>query len=263
MAYSVAQQQQLQAQLGDDYLVELGMTYGEPSIAGALTRLLEADCTDIRVIPLYPQYSTTTTGPIEDQVSAFENPGSATISIVSDYHRHPLYIAAMANSVEELRSGATSADSATNRPRLLMSFHGLPQRLTRDGDPYEAQCQVTAQLLATKLGLARDEWEISFQSRFGAEPWLQPYTDKLLEEWAETGNDSVQVYCPGFAADCLETLEEIAIQNQEGFLEAGGKHFEYIPALNDRADHIKLLTALAVEDSVSLLENTSGKISAS
>jgi ferrochelatase len=160
------------------------------------------------------------------------------ITLIHDYHQHPLYIRALANSVREhwQKNGAAE--------KLLLSFHGIPKANIAKGDPYYRQCQVTAEKLAQALELPNERWQISFQSRFGKAEWLQPYTDKQLIEWGKQGVASVDVLCPAFSADCLETLEEISVENRANFLHAGGRDYRYIPALNLREDHIEVLAAI-------------------
>ena len=159
------------------------------------------------------------------------------LQLIKDYHDHPLYIEALAQSVERYWQAHGRAD------KLLMSFHGIPKPYADKGDPYPEQCRTTAVLLADRLGLASDAWAISFQSRFGAQEWLKPYTDELLAEWGQAGV-SVQVMSPAFSADCLETLEELAVENRDHFLQAGGKSYDYIPALNTDPLHIDMMADL-------------------
>jgi len=233
----------LRAALGEDVPVALGMRYGSPSIAEAMEALREAGVDRLVVLPLYPQYSSTTTASTFDAVAAVLRRWWRVpeLRFVPRYHQHPGYIEALAASVrEEWRAHGQGE-------RLLLSFHGLPERYHRAGDPYYWECRQTAERLAETLGLGHTRWALGFQSRFGREPWLKPYTDELLQEWARAGVRSVDVLCPGFAADCLETLEEIAMQNRDLFLGAGGETFRYIPALNDRADHIEALAELVLE----------------
>lgn len=245
-------QQRLETKLPDDVaeagadsagspLVAHAMTYGAPSLEQTIARLQQEGATRFTVLPLYPQYSATTTGAIYDQVAAIirKSRNVPDISVVHDYWQHPLYIEALANTVREHweRNGAAE--------KLMMSFHGIPKANTRKGDPYYQHCCGTAERLAEALQLPRDKWEITFQSRFGKAEWLQPYTDKTLLEWGQNGVSSVDVICPAFAADCLETLEEIAVENRANFIEAGGREYRYIPALNAREDHISLLEAIA------------------
>ena len=158
--------------------------------------------------------------------------------MIQHYHDHPDYITALADSIHSYRQQHGSAD------KLLFSFHGLPERYLYAGDPYFCECHKTARLVAQQLQLEEGQWAIAFQSRFGREEWLKPYTDKMLIEWGKQGINSVQVCCPGFSADCLETLEEIAVENRDNFHNAGGKEYHYIPALNAEANHINLLATL-------------------
>lgn len=227
----------LAAGAGSNVKVVLGMRYGEPAIGAALAALRDWGARRVLVLPLYPQYSATTTASTYDAV--FEALASVRripeLRLVSDYHDHPGYIDAIAESVRAAR--AQSGDPG----RLLMSFHGLPQRYCDAGDPYYAQCLETARLVAARLGEPPENWAVAFQSRVGRQKWLQPYTEDLLCEWAEAGVRRVQVLCPGFSADCLETLEEIAIRGAQTFRACGGESLDYIPALNDGPAHIAAL----------------------
>jgi ferrochelatase len=222
--------------------ISLGMRYGRPSIREALTELKEQNVRRLLVLPLYPQYSGSTTGSTFDAVTT-ELQGWRWIPetrFINQYHDDPAYIAALAASVREFRHKHGQGQ------RLLFSFHGLPRRYLDAGDPYHCQCLKTARLVAADLGLGENDWKVSFQSRVGTEEWLRPYTDETVREWGGEGLRRVDVICPGFSADCLETLEEIAMQNAEFFAEAGGGELRYIPALNDRPDHIRLLADLIV-----------------
>ncbi|MEO8061281.1 MAG: ferrochelatase [Pseudomonadota bacterium] len=225
--------------------VALAMLYtGGATVPQAIAALRAAGADEIIVLPMFPQYCGASTGAVFDQVSAALRalrhvPSSR---FVSEYHTHPGYIDALAASVQEHRqTGATR--------HLLMSFHGVPEFFVTRGDPYREQCERTATLLAQKLGLAADDWSLSFQSRFGRARWLQPYTSEVLAELPKRGVDSVSVICPGFAADCLETLEEIGIENRDVFLAAGGKQYHYIPALNARQDHVAALRDVVLRES--------------
>ena len=241
-----SQQQQLQHLLDVKYpaayRVALGMRYGNPSIASALQELREAGCQKLTVLPLYPQNSCSTTASTHDALSlAWQRQRDVPhLRFIADYHDHPAYIRALAASVREHRQGRDAAE------KLLMSFHGTPRRFRDQGDPYYYQCERSAQLLAEELGLKPEQWLLTFQSRFGREEWLKPYTDKTLEALAQEGIKRVDVICPGFSADCLETLEEIAGENREIFQHAGGEELHYIPALNDRDDHIDMMADLVV-----------------
>ena len=236
---------ELKAQIGTDVPVALGMCYGEPSISQALQTLKKQGIRRLLVLPAYPQYSGTTTAAVFDLVSKELQHWRwiPEVRTINDYHDDPRYIEALANSVQEFRQQNSTSQ------RLLMSFHGLPEAMLLAGDPYYCQCQKTARLLAEKLGLSEQEWAISFQSRLGKAKWLQPYTDKTLEKWAKEDVESVDVICPGFSADCLETLEEMAMQNRDVFLEHGGKQYQYIPALNASDAHIQLFAGLVQQHS--------------
>lgn len=220
--------------------VALGMRYGQPSIASALRDLREHGARRVLVLPLYPQYSAATTASVFDAVTDELRRWRwlPEVRFVNHYHDEPDYIAALAQSVRRFQAQHGEPD------RLLMSFHGVPRRYLIAGDPYHCECQKTGRLLAEALGLVPEEWTLSFQSRVGREEWLRPYTDQLLKQWAKEGVRKVHVICPGFAADCLETLEEIAMRNRDTFLEAGGGEYEYIPCLNDDEPHVEMLAGL-------------------
>ncbi|MDX5363505.1 MAG: ferrochelatase [Pseudazoarcus pumilus] len=222
-------------------VVDWAMRYGEPSIPNALNRMRAAGCTRIVVLPLYPQYAASTTASAMDEVARcllhWRNPPE--IRLVRNFHDHPAYIAALAASVREHWQANGEPD------KLVMSFHGIPRRSLDLGDPYHCECHKTARLLAEALELPRERWQITFQSRFGKAEWLQPYTEPTLQKLARDGLQRADVICPGFVSDCLETLEEIAMECREAFLEAGGKEFHYIPCLNERPDWIAALCAVA------------------
>lgn len=224
--------------------VALAMSYGEPSVSDALRVLLQAGVERLVALPLYPQYSGATTGAASDAVGAALArlrwvPG---LRFVNHYHDHPRYIDAVAAGVRE------AWEKEGRGERLLLSFHGMPSATLAAGDPYHCHCQGTARLVAQSLGLVRSDWALAFQSRFGRAAWLQPDTEATLRGWAEAGIESVTVACPGFAVDCLETLEEVAQRYRDAFLAAGGKRFTYVPALNAGAAHVQLLTELAVRE---------------
>ncbi len=233
---------QLQTLLGADVPVALAMTYGSPGITSGLAELKQKGVQRVVVLPLYPQYSGTTTAAVADAIfRALANERHIPeLHTINDYHAHPAYIAALASSVRA-HWQTHGADA-----HLLMSFHSIPQRYVDQGDPYDAQCKVTAQLLADALQLRPEQWSISFQSRLGREPWLQPYTDVVLPQYAAKGIRKLDVICPGFSADCLETLEEVAIRYRSDFLAAGGTDFRYIPALNTDAEHIRMMQSLVM-----------------
>jgi ferrochelatase len=221
--------------------VRLAMSYQGPVISDVLREMLEAGVQRVCVLPLYPQYSATTTAAVFDQVARFMQASRPLphFALVRDYHDHPGYIEALAASVREYR--ATHGNSG----HLLLSFHGIPEVNVRKGDPYQQQSLRTGELLAEALQLRPEEWTLAFQSRFGRQKWLQPYTDETLRRLAREGIDAVDVICPAFSADCLETLEEMAIANRELFIESGGREYRYIPCLNERADHVAMLAAVA------------------
>ena len=221
--------------------VVIGVRYGEPSIPAALRELDAAGAQRVLVLPLFPQYSATTTATSLDAV--FDELKTwrcvPELRTVNRYGDHPLYIAALAASIRE-------AWATDGRPdRLLLSFHGIPRDYADKGDPYPDECRRTAGLLAAALGLTDEQWAATFQSRFGPSEWLQPYTDETLAEWGRAGLRRVDAACPGFSADCLETTDEIGHEGAETFEEAGGGELRYIPALNDRPDHIAALAAVA------------------
>ena len=245
LVFSRQQTEALQLALGDDerYTVELAMRYGNPSIEAGMASLKQRGARKIIVLPLYPQFSHTTTSSTRDAVDGVVNDEkvSAEIHFIEQYYQHPGYIAALADSVLEHWARSGRAD------KLLMSFHGIPEDYVIAGDPYAEQCRQTAKLLADTLELNEDEWLLTFQSRVGRKEWLQPYTDKTLQSLARSGIRSVQILCPGFSVDCLETLEEIQVENRGYFIEAGGEQYEYIPCLNARDDHIQMLASLVRE----------------
>ena len=238
-----ALQSKLQQRLAGPVRVELAMRYGSPSIAHGLEALRAAGARRLLVLPMYPQYSGSTTASTFDEVSRVLRDWRwlPDFRMLSSYHDHPGYIDALAASIRSAWKQKAPAE------RLLMSFHGLPKYFLEQGDPYHCQCHKTARLLAEKLELPDDRWSITFQSRFGKAEWLQPYTDKTLEKLAGEGLKAIDVVCPGFPADCLETLEEMAITNRQVFLDAGGEHYRYIPALNDDPGHISFLADLTTE----------------
>lgn len=239
MVYSRRQQQALAARLPDTP-VALGMSYGSPSLASAVDDLLAQGVEHIVVLPLYPQYSCSTVVAVWDELARILAKKRAIpgISFIRDYAEHPDYIHALAASVRASFAVHGEPDL------LLLSYHGIPQRYANQGDDYPQRCRDTTRELVSALGLPPERVMMTFQSRFGREPWLTPYTDETLKMLGEKGTKHIQVLCPGFAADCLETLEEIAVQNREIFLEAGGKQYEYIPALNADAAHIEMMVNL-------------------
>ncbi len=218
-------------------ITDLAMTYGDPSIKSGLEALRRAGATRLLILPLYPQYSATTTAAVFDEVTRVLRHWRwlPELRFINQYHDHPEYIQALANSIRQHWQQQPRGD------KLLFSFHGIPQRYIDNGDPYFCHCQKTARLVAEELDLNENSWQLVFQSRFGREPWLQPYCSITLQELPATGVKSVDVVCPGFSADCLETLEEISMQNRDLFLAAGGQQFNYIPCLNDSPQHIEAL----------------------
>lgn len=224
----------------DRFHVELAMRYGAPSIKNGLKSLQLANAKKIIVLPLYPQYSATTTGStfdaVADVLKTWRN--IPELHMIKHYHDDPAYIAAIADSINRYWQ-------EKQRPqKILFSFHGLPQSYFDAGDPYYCECHRTAKLVAKKLALENHDWQLTFQSRFGFKPWLKPYTDKTLKKLVRSGIKDVNVICPGFSADCLETLEEINIKNRDIFIKAGGQRFDYIPALNDQVMHIAALASI-------------------
>jgi ferrochelatase len=218
------------------------MTYGNPSISTTLDRLHSSGVEQIVVLPLFPQYSATSTGAVYDVVSRWlqVQRNLPSMTLIKDYFAHPILIEALADSVRRYQAIHGQPE------KLLMSFHGIPQPYADRGDPYPVRCHATAKLLAQSLGLSDDAWAISFQSRFGRQEWVKPYTNILLAEWASAGVKSVQVISPAFSADCLETLEELAVENRQTFLEAGGQTYAYIPALNEDALQIEMMASLVM-----------------
>ena len=239
-AQHAALESQLAAVYADRVRVALAMRYGQPSIANALEGLRAAGVKRVLVLPLYPQYSGPATGSVFDAVTNVLQRWRwvPDLQFITSYHTEPAYIAALAASITEHWQQAGRGE------KLFFSFHGLPHHYFMQGDPYFCQCHATARLVATALGLADTAWQVVFQSRFGRARWLEPYADLTLQMAAQSGLRNVDVVCPGFAADCLETLEEMALQNRELFLKAGGEALRYIPALNARPEHITALSGL-------------------
>lgn len=248
--YSLLQQKALSAlfkgleqEAGQDVQVELAMTYGERSIKNALAKLQQAGSEHIVVLPLFPQYSSTTTAPVFDQVANYLQAtiDVPSVSIVKHYHNNDAYIEALALSIECHWAKHGRAE------KLLLSYHGIPQFLVEKGDIYADHCVETTALLCARLGLAEDQVVHCYQSRFGKAEWLQPYTNATLVKLATSGTKSLDVIAPAFAVDCLETLEEMAIANKELFVEAGGEDYRFITCLNDDAAHIRALHTIASE----------------
>lgn len=224
--------------------VAAGMRYGNPSIAKALAELREKGCTRILVLPLYPQYAASTTASTQDVLDRLvpRMKPKPELRVLRDFHDHRAYVKAIAKSVNDYWFKHGRPD------RLVMSFHGLPKVVVERGDPYHAQCLESARLIATELGWNDARTVVAFQSRFGAQKWLEPATDKTLAALGREGIGRVDVICPGFTADCLETLEEIALEGRETFLRAGGKEFHYIPTTNDLGPWMTALSIIAIEN---------------
>ena len=232
--------QTIQANFDFPITIELGMRYGNPSIAAGLEKLQKDNARYILILPLYPQYSSASTGSVFDAIGEVLKSWRwlPDIRFISHYHDHPTYIKALVTQIKKywLKHGTPD--------KLLFSFHGIPKRFFLNGDPYYCECQKTARLIAAQIDIPS---QVVFQSRFGREEWLKPYTDETLIELGKTGVKRVDVICPGFATDCLETLEEIDKENRQYFLQAGGKEFHYIPALNSNSEHIDFLLELIVQ----------------
>jgi ferrochelatase len=238
LVYANRQRDALQQKLFEQAHVELAMRYGNPSFLSVLRLLRDAGVDRLVVLPLYPQYSVTTTATTYKHLkSTLRDLGySPAIEFIGYYPDHPAYIDALAESVRE--------HWQQGQRHLLMSFHGLPQANVDRGDPYQQQCEKTAHLLAAKLELDADDWSIGYQSRFGKQTWIQPYTSDVLHQLVERGVKAVDVVCPGFSADCLETLDEIEVEYRNEFMQLGGEQFSYIHALNDRDAHIEMMRQL-------------------
>jgi ferrochelatase len=238
LAHANRQRAALQEKLFEQAHVELAMRYGNPSFTSTLRLLRDAGIERLVVLPLYPQYSVTTTATSYKHLlhSLKQLQYAPAIEFIGYYPDHPAYIDALAESVRE--------HWQQGQRHLLMSFHGLPQANVDRGDPYQRQCESSAALLAAKLGLDKSAWSIGYQSRFGRQAWIQPYTSDVLKDLASRGIKAVDVICPGFSADCLETLDEIRVEYRHEFLQLGGEEFDYIPALNDRAAHIEMMRQL-------------------
>ena len=234
--------------------VELAMRYGQPSIQSALNRLKENNARRILVLPLYPQYSASTTASTFDAIAKefMQQRWLPELRMVNNYGATAEYIHACAQQIH------TYWQQHQRSQKLLFSFHGLPERNLLQGDPYHCECHQTARLIAEKLKLNEHEWMLTFQSRFGKAKWLQPYTDKTVKKLAGEGVSSIDVFCPGFSADCIETLEEIDMQNHEIFIQNGGKSFNYIPALNAESVHIEALTKIVLQHTQGWAECSSG-----
>ena len=248
--HSDAQVAGLQARLGDRYRVVLGMTYGTPGIPHAVASLEAQGIDRIVVLPMYPQYSSTTTAPIYDAVTrAAGTPKKRTypaLRFIAPFYDHPAYIASMRRHLL-----AAIRDRETPPDVFVISFHGIPARYVHTGDPYRAQCERTARLLADAMHWRDDQWQIAFQSRFGPEAWLEPYTDQVIEKLARGNGGRILVFSPGFTTDCLETLDELGNEGREAFVQAGGHehNFHLAACLNANPDWLDALAELIVDNS--------------
>jgi ferrochelatase len=236
-------QQELNSRAGAPVTVEIAMRYGKPSLAETMQRLRAEGVERFVVLPLYPQYAAASSGSVFDALAlACTNWRFVPdLRFISHYHDHPAYVGAVADSIRRFW------DREGRGRYLLMSLHGLPERTRQQGDPYYDQCQTSGRAIARALGLGETDWELVFQSRFGAERWLQPYCVEVLKQLPARGIAEVDVVCPGFAVDCLETLEEIGIANKEVFLKAGGTQYRLIPCLNDSPEHAAALADILVD----------------
>ena len=238
----------VQKRLGQDVIVETAMRYGNPSISLAFDRLLAKGCEKIAILPMYPQYAGATTASVYDGVakSLKSRVDVPDIRLLRSYHDNPAYISLLEDSIRQARAAVDWKPD-----RILASFHGMPQSYVDKGDPYADECRNTTERLRENLKLGEDQLQLTFQSRFGPKAWLQPYTDVVLSELPAQGVKNVMILTPGFAADCLETLEEINIEARHTFLSAGGENFAYIPCLNNDEGHLDFLAALAREQLLS------------
>ena len=243
LSISKKQKKHLQEKLSTELnaTVVLAMRYGNPSVADALNELRDAKVRRLVVLPMYPQYSGSTVGSVFDEVTQQLSRlrWLPECRFINQYFDEHTYIEALAKSVRDHWD-------QHGQQHLVMSYHGIPERYRTNGDPYFCQCQATSRLLAEKLHLNANEYQVVFQSRFGKEPWLQPYCDETLKALPAKGIKHINVICPGFAADCLETIEEIDEENREYFMEGGGESFSYIPALNDQSAHIDMMASLTI-----------------
>lgn len=235
---AIAIEEQLKAQYGDRVVVDFAMRYGNPSVSSVLGNMFAQGVRKLVVLPLYPQYCASTTGSTFDAIAHdfTSRRWLPDFKFISHYHDNPEYIAAVGEKIKAHWEKHGQTD------KLLFSYHGIPKRYLLNGDPYHCECHKTSRLLAEYLGLEREQYMTTFQSRFGREEWLKPYTDHTLMVLPKEGVESVQIVCPGFSSDCLETIEEIGEENREYFMEAGGKRYEYIECLNNGDSHIQMLT---------------------
>ncbi|TCS43987.1 ferrochelatase [Reinekea marinisedimentorum] len=226
-------------------VVEFAMRYGEPAIDKKMAEMQKAGCDRILVVPLYPQYSATTNATVVDEVFRYlkKQVWQPSVRIAAPWYKHPAYIEALkAQVVQHIEEKQSQPD------KILLSFHGLPEKSLEDGDPYYCQCMVTGRLLAEALGKTGDEVMVTFQSRFGPATWLQPYTAEVLESLPAKGVNNILVLTPGFVADCIETLEEIAIEGKGDFIAAGGKACDVLPCLNDSAEGLDVMNTVVTEE---------------
>ncbi len=238
--YTQNQASKLRAKISTkNIIVDFAMRYGNPSIKNVMTKMQKDGCEHLIVLPLYPQYAAATTATVCDEVyrTLIKTRWQPSLQIIPHYESEPLYIDALVNSINKKIS------EINWKPDLIIaSYHGIPKKYFDKGDPYHCYCQKTTRLIKEKYN--KIPIETTFQSRFGPQEWLQPYTDKTIERLPKSGKKNILVICPGFSSDCVETLEEIAIQAKESFLNSGGKNFDVIPCLNDSEDHVKLITSL-------------------
>ena len=242
--YTESQAQKLSKQIGnEDLIVDFAMRYGNPSIKSKINELQKKGCESLIVLPLYPQYAAATTATVCDEVyrTLMKMRWQPNLKIIPHYESEPLYIEAIKNSIEKKIS------EINWKPDLIIaSYHGIPKKYFDKGDPYHCYCHKTTRLISEKY--LDIEIKTTFQSRFGPQEWLQPYTDKTFETLPKEGKKNILVICPGFSSDCVETLEEISIQGKESFIKSGGENFEMVPCLNDSEDHISLLKNLIMKN---------------
>ena len=235
---------ELQQRYGTNIIVEFAMRYGNPSIEKVLDQMMQQGVKKLVVLPLYPQYSGSTSGSTFDAIANdfCQRRFLPELRFINHYHDYPPYINALVEKIEHHWKTKPRAD------KLIFSYHGIPKRYLTNGDPYHCECYKTTRLVASRLGLSDDQYMTTFQSRFGREEWLKPYTDHTLKSLPTEGIKSVQMICPGFSSDCLETIEEIGIENREYFMEAGGEDYQYIEALNSDESHINALVSLITQN---------------
>ena len=238
--YTKKQAEKISANIdNENVIIDFAMRYGNPSIKSKIKKLHDEGCENLTILPLYPQYAAATTATVCDEVyrTLMKMRWQPSLKVIPHYESDPIYIDALVNSINK------KLESIDWKPDLIIaSYHGIPKKYFDKGDPYHCYCHKTTRLITEKFNTI--EIKTTFQSRFGPEAWLQPYTDKTLEQLPKEGKKNILTICPGFSSDCVETLEEILIQGKESFLESGGENFDMIPCLNDNEDHIKLLTSL-------------------